>query len=223
MMTRILAVDTSGPTGIIALSTDDSLREISFDECGSRPDIARYASRILEELGLEMSDLTNLAVGVGPGRFIRTRVGVSFINGLAAATRLPITPIDSLAILGYACIGDLRRIGAVREEVRGRLIVAQGLQDPDNPLFNPAMPWRMPHAVMNVEEFASIPPEAVELWAVDGESNEISLEQKYGMNIRAANVHSDAKARSLVKLAFEGVKRNRFVLFAAPQYHREAV
>ena len=222
-MARILAVDTSGPSAIVVLSRDGDLHDIRFDDPGGRVDIAKHVYRLLAQLEMDVRDLTNLAVGVGPGRFIRTRIGVAFINGLASATRLPITPVDSLAILGYACVGDLHAIGSVREEVRGRLIAAWGLLDPDSALFNPAMPWKVAPKILSTEEFAGFHVEGAELWAVDGESSEISLEDKYGMEINCAKVHGDAKARSLLKLAIEGVKRNRFVIFASPQYHRDAV
>jgi tRNA A37 threonylcarbamoyladenosine modification protein TsaB len=218
-MTKILAIDTSGPTGILAVSDGTRFMDIRFSSStGLRPNIVELASRLLRDFGLESNELTNLVVGVGPGKFIRTRVGIAFINGIAATTNLPITPIDSLAVLGYTCVANLHKIGVVREETKGKLIAAFGLINFDNPLYNPGTPWRNAPFILSPSELSLYSKETVEVWAMDGDIEEESIDIKYNINLRAAHVHCDAKAKSLIRLAEEGIKRNRFTRIAVPDY-----
>ncbi|MEL6986175.1 MAG: tRNA (adenosine(37)-N6)-threonylcarbamoyltransferase complex dimerization subunit type 1 TsaB [Actinomycetota bacterium] len=55
--------------------------------------------QLLERAGLTMSDLTWLAVDVGPGRFTGLRVGLATIRGLAFALDIPVVGLTSLEIL----------------------------------------------------------------------------------------------------------------------------
>ncbi|MCD6118668.1 tRNA (adenosine(37)-N6)-threonylcarbamoyltransferase complex dimerization subunit type 1 TsaB [bacterium] len=223
-MRRILAIDTSGPSGIVAVSDGTRQRNIRFDSISrTGAHLGDYAVRLLDEIGLEIGNLTNLAAGIGPGKFIRTRVGISFINGLAAATGLPITQVDSLAVLGYSCVADVHSTGAVREENRGRVIAAHGLADTSAPHFNPAKPWKNPPKLISPEDLLEPEYEHIDLWAVDGDGSETPFEDKFAIDIRAAHVFGEAKARYLIKLALEGIKRNCFVKFATPLYHKPAV
>lgn len=224
MMTRLLIADTSGPTGILAVSDGIRFKDIRFSgNSGRRPDIAEFASRLLHDFGIKLSELTNLAVGIGPGKYIRTRVGIAFINGLAATTNLPITQIDSLAVLGYTCVAHLHKIGVVREETRGKLIAAFGLKNQDDPLFDPGNPWRNTPFTLSPAELSLYSRETVEVWAMDGDNENEPIEVKYDIDLRAAHVHCDAKVKSLIKLAEEGIKRNRLARLAIPDYKNSKI
>ena len=92
-------IDTSGSSLMIAV-TDNQGGILSAGVHEHTPDNASglpgLFANCLRDSGAELGDLTNLGVGVGPGSFISTRTGVSFINGVAAALSLPVVGVGSL-------------------------------------------------------------------------------------------------------------------------------
>jgi tRNA threonylcarbamoyladenosine biosynthesis protein TsaB len=69
------------------------------------PAIAHLAQRC----GVELSQLSAIAVSIGPGMFTGLRVGVTTAKVLAQALRVPVIPIASLDLLAY----PLRHAGAL--------------------------------------------------------------------------------------------------------------
>ena len=56
----------------------------------------------LKQAGLSLGELDAMAVDVGPGSFTGVRIGVTAVNAMAFACRIPVIPVDSLAILHEA-------------------------------------------------------------------------------------------------------------------------
>lgn len=54
---------------------------------------------LLSEAGLTLNQLTAVAIGVGPGSFTGTRLGVSVAQGLGFAHGLPLVPVSSMQAL----------------------------------------------------------------------------------------------------------------------------
>lgn len=54
---------------------------------------------VLSEAGLSLNQLTAVALGVGPGSFTGTRLGVSVAQGLGFAHGLPVVPVSSMQAL----------------------------------------------------------------------------------------------------------------------------
>lgn len=54
-----------------------------------------------ERCGVELSQLSAIAVGIGPGMFTGLRVGVTTAKVLAQSLRIPVVPIPSLDLLAY--------------------------------------------------------------------------------------------------------------------------
>jgi tRNA threonylcarbamoyladenosine biosynthesis protein TsaB len=54
-----------------------------------------------ERSGIELSQLSAIAVGIGPGMFTGLRVGVTTAKVLAQSLRIPVVPIPSLDLLAY--------------------------------------------------------------------------------------------------------------------------
>ncbi len=52
---------------------------------------------ILKNAALSLSDITHLAVAVGPGSFTGVRIGVAAVKGLAFPSDLPCIPVSTLA------------------------------------------------------------------------------------------------------------------------------
>jgi len=98
----LLALETSGPCGGIALVTPGRcLAEYSLNSplTHSRRLLAGL-QELLHATGVTLGDLDGLAVSLGPGSFTGLRIGLGTAKGLAMATGLPllgIPTLDSLA------------------------------------------------------------------------------------------------------------------------------
>jgi tRNA threonylcarbamoyladenosine biosynthesis protein TsaB len=99
----ILAIDTSTPTGSVAvLKGDTVLAEVAVTSQQT------HAKRLVSALDatLGMTDLTigeceGFAVTTGPGSFTGLRIGVSTVKGLGFATKKPVTGVSTLDALVY--------------------------------------------------------------------------------------------------------------------------
>ena len=78
--------------------------------------------RLLDEAGLAMSDVSEIAVSAGPGSFTGLRIGASSARALADARGIPLTPVPTLLALAMA--GPGQQAGSVAmSRVRGEAFV----------------------------------------------------------------------------------------------------
>jgi tRNA threonylcarbamoyladenosine biosynthesis protein TsaB len=120
---HILAVDTTGEFGSIALSDGGRLLEevalhspegfghVLFDEIQG----------LLGRHGLSLADLDGFASAAGPGSFTGVRVGLTAVKGLAEATGRKVVAVSNLAALAWFGAQPLRAVvlDARRGEVYG--------------------------------------------------------------------------------------------------------
>jgi len=95
----LLAFDTSGSTGSVALALDGVLVSVT-----SLTERAEHAARLLPAIDLVLSqcgvgpgELSGIVVGEGPGSFTGVRVAAATAKGLAMARGVPLRPASSLA------------------------------------------------------------------------------------------------------------------------------
>jgi tRNA threonylcarbamoyladenosine biosynthesis protein TsaB len=126
----ILAVDTTGEHGGLALARGDCLLEEAplHAPGGFAHVLFACAEELLKRHGCEVEDVECFAAASGPGSFTGLRVGLSFVKGLAEATGKPAVAVSNLRAL--ACFGSapLRAvmIDARRGEVYGAVYSADG-------------------------------------------------------------------------------------------------
>jgi tRNA threonylcarbamoyladenosine biosynthesis protein TsaB len=120
---RILAVDTTGEFGSIALSDGGRLLEeaalhspegfghVLFDEILA----------LLGRHGVSVADLDGFASAAGPGSFTGVRVGLTAVKGLAEATGRKVVAVSNLEALAWFGSRPLRAVvmDARRGEVYG--------------------------------------------------------------------------------------------------------
>lgn len=100
-----LAFDTATAACAVALRVDGQLDTITPDSTRmlESPAHARELLPAIELLmgraGLSAADVTDLAVGIGPGAFTGLRIGVATARAIATARGLGIRPVSSLAAL----------------------------------------------------------------------------------------------------------------------------
>ncbi|HEX4076200.1 MAG TPA: tRNA (adenosine(37)-N6)-threonylcarbamoyltransferase complex dimerization subunit type 1 TsaB, partial [Candidatus Acidoferrales bacterium] len=94
----ILALDTSSPSGSVAVLRDDKVVgsiSTSTDEVYSAR-MFRHVEFLLQELSLRLDEFDLFAVAAGPGSFTGLRVGLAAVKGWAEVYRKPIAAISGL-------------------------------------------------------------------------------------------------------------------------------
>jgi tRNA threonylcarbamoyladenosine biosynthesis protein TsaB len=104
----LLAFDTATPHVTVALHDGSRVVASYESEEPMRHGemLAPGIERVLEEAGAKAADLTEVAVGVGPGPFTGLRVGLVTARTLAFALDLQVRGVCSLDILAAAAIDD---------------------------------------------------------------------------------------------------------------------
>ena len=102
---RVLGFDTSTDLLSMAVVEDERLvGELTVrDARGPTERLAVLLRDFLEHLGLTVRDVDALAVGIGPGSWTGTRVGVTTGKVLAFATGKPISGVPSFDAMVYGC------------------------------------------------------------------------------------------------------------------------
>tara|TARA_R110002072_G_scaffold173600_3_gene328465 strand:- start:26923 stop:27660 length:738 start_codon:yes stop_codon:yes gene_type:complete len=127
----ILAVDTSGMCGTIALKRDGELLEERELEQSRRRHAQTLISEVQELLRthrLASSRVGIVAVSHGPGSFTGLRVGIVFAKTFAYATGCSIVAVDTLQAVAEAATGDnfpeITRLQVVSDAQREQLFVS---------------------------------------------------------------------------------------------------
>jgi len=118
----LLAVDTS--TTQLGLALYDGAQVIAEYawRSGHRHtvELAPAASELLSRCNLKMSDVSVLAVALGPGSFTSLRVGLAFVKGLAVARNIPFIGIPTLDILAQVQPISTNPLAVAIQAGRGR-------------------------------------------------------------------------------------------------------
>ena len=97
-MTRLLALETSGNGGSVALFVDGAVTERTIatprEQTGV---IVEYIDALLADAGIELGMLDGIAFGRGPGSFTGLRVATVVAQGFGLALGTPLLPVSSLA------------------------------------------------------------------------------------------------------------------------------
>ncbi len=123
---RILAIDTTGDHGSVAVVADgEILGELGVrsEESHSRRLLPTVAF-LLESVALDVAAIDAFAVATGPGSFTGTRVGISTIQGLCLATGRPCLGIAALDAFAAQAQDAAPQVVAVRNAYRGQLFAA---------------------------------------------------------------------------------------------------
>lgn len=88
----ILAVDTSGSNCSVALQQDDVLLGEYNMNFGRQHSVLLMPmiEELLDRTGITPADLTHLAVDLGPGSFTGLRIGLSVVEAMAYARKIPL-------------------------------------------------------------------------------------------------------------------------------------
>ena len=117
----ILALDTSTAACTAALLERDGTIAASRDEVIGRGHAERLVPMIQEMLGGHVP--SKILVGVGPGSFTGLRVGIAAAHGMAIGWSVPLSGMNSLALLAAAAPPGEGRVAAAMAGGHGELFV----------------------------------------------------------------------------------------------------
>lgn len=155
MSLRLLAVDTTGDSGSIALSEDDRvIEEVSLHSPGGFAHVLfGEIEQLLTRHGLRLSQLDGFASASGPGSFTGVRVGLTAVKGLAEANGRKVVAVSNLEALSTFGTQPLRApvIDARRGEIYGAV-------------YDASLRLVCPEVVMPLPAFlASLPSSGIEI------------------------------------------------------------
>ncbi|MDJ0940980.1 MAG: tRNA (adenosine(37)-N6)-threonylcarbamoyltransferase complex dimerization subunit type 1 TsaB [Woeseiaceae bacterium] len=97
---KLLALDTSSDACTVAVMNDGEIIERHEEQPREHTRILLPMIRsVLDEAGMDITDVDAIALGNGPGSFIGMRIAASVAQGLAHGAGVEIVPVSSLAIV----------------------------------------------------------------------------------------------------------------------------
>lgn len=102
---KLAAIDTSGTRGTLAIASLENqqwkiLSEAAWDKKAMHSEVATIEfENAVKKSGLELKDLTHLAVNHGPGSFTGLRVGINMMKTLGYVLNIPVATISTLELL----------------------------------------------------------------------------------------------------------------------------
>lgn len=94
---NLLVIDTSQKIGVVILYRQGlGISKKEFDAREQQKFLIDSIDTLLKESNISLTDLTQIAICIGPGSFTGTRIGVMTGKTLAYGANLPIIPFNSL-------------------------------------------------------------------------------------------------------------------------------
>jgi tRNA threonylcarbamoyladenosine biosynthesis protein TsaB len=110
----ILAFDTATDVATVAFVRDG---EVLGERLSRAARVLRDVEDLLQEAGLERTDVEGIAVGTGPGSYTGLRMGLVTARTLAVALDVPVAGVSTLDALAAGAPGVVPVIDAKRREV----------------------------------------------------------------------------------------------------------
>jgi tRNA threonylcarbamoyladenosine biosynthesis protein TsaB len=122
----LLAIDTCGPSGSVALGrmvggAVEILGQIELEGRSYSATLVAAVGQLLASSGVELRSLAAMVAVNGPGSFTGVRVGLSAVKGLAEAARIPVAAVSRLEVLAARAGLGSAALDAHRHEVFLRL------------------------------------------------------------------------------------------------------
>jgi tRNA threonylcarbamoyladenosine biosynthesis protein TsaB len=111
---KYLAWDTSSITGVISAFEVQGAHlnlvatwSLSLETSKHSERLLWSIDTVLQSAGWKLSEISAIAIGVGPGSFTGLRIGLTTARILAKTLRIPVIPISSMALLARGVIASL--------------------------------------------------------------------------------------------------------------------
>lgn len=123
----LLGFDTATPQVSVAIGADGAdVGELRLGHDRRHAEhLAPGIQFLCRHLDVELSQLSGIAVGLGPGLFTGLRVGVTTAKTMAQSLRIPVVGVSSLDLVAYPLRHASRLIAAVLDARRGEVFHAR--------------------------------------------------------------------------------------------------
>ena len=135
----LLAIDTSTHYASLALADGDALLAELNWRVGQRhgSELLERARWLVREQGAAMSDLTGIAVALGPGSFNGVRVAVATAKTLAFALGVPLYGVPTLDVIAWGARLATLPVWALLDAGRGEVYAARYEAASVQPIWGP--------------------------------------------------------------------------------------
>lgn len=107
MKGNILAIETSGLKGSLALKSDDGIFNMELEEPYKYSHcLNKNIKSLFQKANLSIQDLNTIVVNSGPGSFTGVRIGIAAALGLANALNISVHSVGSLQLLKHGWAGN---------------------------------------------------------------------------------------------------------------------
>lgn len=118
----LLAIDTCGPTGSVALGQQvygelHILGHTQLDGHHSSDSLVPSVCELLSMAEVQLPKLTAIIAVNGPGSFTGVRVGLAAVKGLAESARIPVVALSRLEVLAHKAGIPCAALDAHRQEI----------------------------------------------------------------------------------------------------------
>lgn len=107
----ILCIDASVQTASVALANKNEL--IALKTCVQQSEHASFIQpaiqEMLNELQLDVTNITAIAVTAGPGSYTGLRVAMASSKGLCYALNIPLITLNTLEVMAYAAVLQIQK------------------------------------------------------------------------------------------------------------------
>ena len=147
---KILAVDTSGFAGSVALSDDRTViaqRLISTDGRRHAQTLVLEVSELLKSCNVTSQQIDIVAVSIGPGSFTGLRVGVVFAKTFAWANDAKLVAVDTLQAIAQQLPSEHSSVTVISDAQRNELFVNRYSWEADSQTRQPTEELRIESVV----------------------------------------------------------------------------
>ncbi len=119
----ILAIDSSAVTAGCAVYNDGRVIASCLEKSGltHSQTLLPLINRVMDEAGVNISNIDRIAVSAGPGSFTGIRIGVSTVKGIAFTYKIPCVEVSTLDTIAYGAAGLNGYIAAVMDARRDQV------------------------------------------------------------------------------------------------------
>ncbi len=135
---NILAIDSHSPSGSIAIAQDGEIKFLSYLNIqGTHSSkLMKMIDQALQNCDLQVQDLQQIVLSIGPGSFTGIRIGLATAKGLAFPHSIPLLPVCSLQMRA-ATFANLGKNIISFSDAKTKEIYAAVYDQNLNPLIQP--------------------------------------------------------------------------------------
>ena len=156
----LLALETSGPRCSAALIGKDGRTRVLRSQGGRNhlQHLMPLVQQLLRDSGLQLGDVTAIAVSYGPGSFTGIRIGVTSARALAQVLGCPLVPVDSLKAFAFLSPESGRVICPIFDARRSQVYGGAYLWESpsDSEAGEPALRELVPGGAYTIDEYLEL-------------------------------------------------------------------